>query len=158
MGGVCECVFMFVYACMQVYLSIHANKARGCRCWVSSLLFFTFFVCLFSDTVLIYGPGWPGTRHVDQAALKLSNGSTFVSQVLELKLCASTPDSTLFWDMVSLWTWSFLFWLTRKPQQPPVFVPSPSPEVRDTCHSTKLFLLGDGAQLGIWTQFFMVAQ
>lgn len=102
MGGVCECMFMFVHACMQVYLPIHANKARGCRCWVSSLLFSTFFVCLFSDTVLICSPGWPGTRHVDQATLKLSNVPTFVSQVLELKLCASTPDSTLFWDVVSL--------------------------------------------------------
>lgn len=91
--NVCSCLCMHVCRYTCPYMQIRPEVAD-----VECLLYYSprFFVCLFSDTVLVCSPGWPGTRHVDQAALKLSNVPTFVSQVLELKLCASTHDSRLF--------------------------------------------------------------
>jgi hypothetical protein len=49
---------------------------------------FLFFV--FWDKVSLYSPGWPGTHFVDQAGLELRNQPTSASQVLGLKVCATT--------------------------------------------------------------------
>jgi hypothetical protein len=51
-----------------------------------------FFVCLFfRDRVSLYSPGCPGTHFVDQAGLELRNLPASASQVLGLKVCATTP-------------------------------------------------------------------
>jgi hypothetical protein len=61
------------------------------------------FVCLFGlvwfglvwfgfpDGVSLCSPGCPGAHSVDQAGLKLRNPPASVSQVLGLKVCATTP-------------------------------------------------------------------
>jgi hypothetical protein len=46
----------------------------------------------FRDRVSLYSPGCPGTHSVDQAGLELRNPPASVSQVLGLKVCASTPS------------------------------------------------------------------
>ena len=45
----------------------------------------------FQDRVSLCSPGCPGTHFVDQADLKLRNPPASASQVLELKVCATTP-------------------------------------------------------------------
>jgi hypothetical protein len=51
------------------------------------------FVCLFvfQDRVSLYSSGCPGTQFVDQAGLELRNPPASASQVLGLKVCATTP-------------------------------------------------------------------
>jgi hypothetical protein len=52
------------------------------------------FVCfVFRDRVSLYSPSCPGTHFVDQAGLKLRNPPVSASQVLGLKMCATTPGS-----------------------------------------------------------------
>jgi hypothetical protein len=57
------------------------------------------FVCLvflfvfFWDRVSLCSSGCPGTHFVDQAGLKLRNPPASTSQVLGLKVCATTPNS-----------------------------------------------------------------
>jgi hypothetical protein len=63
--------------------------------------FFVLFVCLFvcfgfwflvfQDRVSLYSPGCPGIDFVDQAGLELRNLPAYVSQVLGLKVCTTTP-------------------------------------------------------------------
>jgi hypothetical protein len=53
-------------------------------------LFFFFFFLGFRDRVSLCSPGCPGTRSVDQAALELRNPPASASQVLGLKVCATT--------------------------------------------------------------------
>jgi hypothetical protein len=45
---------------------------------------------VFQDRVSVCSPGYPGTHFVDQAVLELRNPSASASQVLGLKLCATT--------------------------------------------------------------------
>jgi hypothetical protein len=52
---------------------------------------FFFFFLVFRDRVSLYSPGCPGTHSVDQAGLELRNLPASASQVLGLKLCATTP-------------------------------------------------------------------
>jgi hypothetical protein len=54
------------------------------------------FVCLFvfRDRVSLYSPGCPGTHSVDQAGLELRNLPASASQVLGLKVCATTPGQS----------------------------------------------------------------
>jgi hypothetical protein len=44
----------------------------------------------FRDRVSLYSPGCPGTHFVDQAGLQLRNLPASASQVLGLKVCATT--------------------------------------------------------------------
>jgi hypothetical protein len=53
-------------------------------------LFFFFFFLVFRDRVSLCSPGCPGTHSVDQAGLKLRNPPASVSQMLGLKVCATT--------------------------------------------------------------------
>jgi hypothetical protein len=48
------------------------------------------FFLVFQDRVSLYSPGCPGTHSVDQAGLKLRNLPAPASQVLGLKVCATT--------------------------------------------------------------------
>jgi hypothetical protein len=52
--------------------------------------FFFFGFCFFPDRVSLCSPGCSGTHSIDQAGLKLKNLPAFASQVLELKVCATT--------------------------------------------------------------------
>jgi hypothetical protein len=54
-------------------------------------LFVCLFVCLFLDRVSLCSPGCPGTDSVDHADLELRNPPASASQVLGLKVCATTP-------------------------------------------------------------------
>jgi hypothetical protein len=56
----------------------------------SFLPFFFFLVCFFRDRVSLYSPGCPETHFVDQAGLELRNLPASASQVLGLKVCATT--------------------------------------------------------------------
>jgi hypothetical protein len=63
---------------------------------VSFFVFVFVFVFVFGDRVSLYSPGCPGTHSVDQAGLELRNPPTSASQVLGLKVCATTA-----WQLVS---------------------------------------------------------
>jgi hypothetical protein len=55
------------------------------------IIFFCFlFFLFFQDRVFLYSPGCPGTHFVDQAGLELRNPPASASQVLGLKVCATT--------------------------------------------------------------------
>jgi hypothetical protein len=56
------------------------------------IFFVCLFVCLlvFLDRVSLYSPSCPGTHFVDQAGLELRNPPASASQVLGLKVCATT--------------------------------------------------------------------
>jgi hypothetical protein len=56
----------------------------------SSYLFIFFW--LFQDWVSLYSPDCPGTYFVDQAGLELRNPPVSASQVLGLKVCATTAQ------------------------------------------------------------------
>jgi hypothetical protein len=51
---------------------------------------FGFWFLVFRDRVSLCSPGCPGTHSVDQAGLKLRNSPASSSQVLGLKVCATT--------------------------------------------------------------------
>jgi hypothetical protein len=51
---------------------------------------FVLFFLFFRDRVSLCSPGCPGTHSVDQAGLKLRNPPASASQVLGLKVCATT--------------------------------------------------------------------
>jgi hypothetical protein len=57
-----------------------------CFCFV-----FVVFV-VFQDRVSLCSPGCPGAHSVDQAGLKLRNSPASASQVLGLKVCATTTQ------------------------------------------------------------------
>jgi hypothetical protein len=60
-------------------------------CWYKvTKNLFLFFV--FQDRVFLYSPGCPGTHSVDQVGLKPRNPPASVSQVLGLKVCATTAQ------------------------------------------------------------------
>jgi hypothetical protein len=75
-------------------------------CWTLIFLlntFFGFFVCLFwfclggfvfvfRDRISLCSPGCPGTHSVDQAGHKLRSPPASASQVLGLKVCATTAQ------------------------------------------------------------------
>jgi hypothetical protein len=53
-------------------------------------LLFYFIFLVFRDRVSLYSPGYPGTHFVDQVGLELRNPPASASQVLGLKVCATT--------------------------------------------------------------------
>jgi hypothetical protein len=55
-------------------------------------LFRFVWLFFFQDRVSLCTPGCPGTHFVDQAGLKLRNLPASASQVLGLKVCATTPS------------------------------------------------------------------
>jgi hypothetical protein len=55
---------------------------------------------VFRDRVSLYSPGCPGTHSVDQAGLELRNPPASVSQVLGLKVCATTPGLLLLFGFL----------------------------------------------------------
>jgi hypothetical protein len=57
--------------------------------WFVSLFLFL-FLFLFRDRVSLCSPGCPGTHLVDQAGLEFRNPPASASQVLGLKVCATT--------------------------------------------------------------------
>jgi hypothetical protein len=57
--------------------------------FISHVLIFFFLV--FRDMLSLCSPGCPGTHSVDQAGLKLRDLPASASQVLGLKVCATTP-------------------------------------------------------------------
>ena len=57
-----------------------------------SVCFVLFFCCFFPDRVSLYSPGCPGTHSVDQAGLELRNPPASASQVLGLKVNATTAQ------------------------------------------------------------------
>jgi hypothetical protein len=66
------------------------------------LLFFFFFGFVFQDRVSLYSPGCPGTHFVDQAVLELRNSPASASQVLGLKVCATTRRYILAGESMSM--------------------------------------------------------
>jgi hypothetical protein len=67
------------------------------KCFIFCLFCFGFFVVVvvavvvFFKTGFLCSPGCPGTHFVDQAGLELRNLPASASQVLGLKVCATTP-------------------------------------------------------------------
>jgi hypothetical protein len=70
-----------------------ASSESCCSCWVEFLHDTAAFgggVGFFQYRVSLYSPGCPGTHFVDQAGLELRNPPASASQVLGLKVCATT--------------------------------------------------------------------
>jgi hypothetical protein len=57
---------------------------------------FLVLVLVFQDKVSLCSPGCPGTHSVDQTGLDLRNRSASVSQVLGLKVCATTARPSCY--------------------------------------------------------------
>jgi hypothetical protein len=64
--------------------------ASSCCFFILFVLFVCFFV--FQDRISQYSPGCPGIHFVEQAGLELRNSPASASQVLGLKVCATTPE------------------------------------------------------------------
>ena len=60
------------------------------------VFFFFFGFLVFRDRVSLCSPGCPGTHSVAQAGLKLRNLPASASQVLGLKMCATTAWETFY--------------------------------------------------------------
>jgi hypothetical protein len=58
-------------------------------------LSFFLFLFFFPDRVSLCSPDCPGTHSVDQASLELRNPPASASQVLGLKVCATTAQPVL---------------------------------------------------------------
>ena len=54
------------------------------------------FILFFQDRVSLYSPGYRGNHSVDQTRLELRNTPASASQVLELKVCATTARLHVF--------------------------------------------------------------
>jgi hypothetical protein len=59
-------------------------------------------VCWFPDRIFLCSPGCPGTHFVDQAGLELRNPPASASQVLGLKMCATTPGKKSLFFKIGL--------------------------------------------------------
>jgi hypothetical protein len=68
---------------------LEVPQKTGNRFFVCLFLFFV-LVLVFGDRVSLCSLGRPGTLSVDQAGLKLRNSPASASQVLGLKVCATT--------------------------------------------------------------------
>jgi hypothetical protein len=77
---------------MHFYTDLPLLLAAFCFVLFCFVLFCFVLFCfvLFSDRVSLCSPGCSGTHSVDQAGLKLRNLPASASQVLRLKLCATT--------------------------------------------------------------------
>jgi hypothetical protein len=53
------------------------------------------YILVFQDRVSLCSPGCPGTNSVDQAGLELRNPPASASQVLGLKVCATTARQNI---------------------------------------------------------------
>jgi hypothetical protein len=89
-----------VYQTCYIALA-QSNLPQTCSMHVLTTQFFTFFFFFFGflrqDRVSLCSPGCPGTHSaVDQAGLELRNLPASASQVLGLKACATTPNTTQF--------------------------------------------------------------
>ena len=70
------------------------------------------FLCsVFRDRVSLCSPGCPGTHSVDQAGLELRNPPASASQVLGLKVCATTAQH--LFAFIHSFTHSFFFLWTK---------------------------------------------
>ena len=58
-------------------------------------LWLSFLFLVFRDRVSLCSPGCPGTHFVDQAGLELRNPPASASEVLGLKVCATTAQLKL---------------------------------------------------------------
>ena len=81
---------------LQLVVSHHMAAGNWTQdLWKSSqcvVLFFSFsFLLVLWDRVSLCSPGCPGTHSVDQAGLELRNPPASASQVLGLKVWATTP-------------------------------------------------------------------
>jgi hypothetical protein len=72
-----------------LFLSL-CNRYENMLSWVLLFVCFCFCFSVFRDRVSLCSPSCPGTHFVDQAGLELRNPPASASQVLGLKVCATT--------------------------------------------------------------------
>jgi hypothetical protein len=82
--------------CSTGLLQPHLIEAFSLFCFCFCFVLFLFLFFVFRDRVFLCSPGCPGTHSVDQAGLKLRNLPASASQVLGLKVCATTPGLEAF--------------------------------------------------------------
>jgi hypothetical protein len=82
-------VLPFVVVRMIQFLNFRVLWKDNCK----GFFFFFLSVCfVFRDRVSLCSLGCPGTHSIDQAGLELRNPPASASQVLGLKVCATTPS------------------------------------------------------------------
>ena len=82
---------------MVLFKSFTCLVVFPCNSFFVCLIFFFFFLSRqerFSYRVSLYILGCPGTHSVDQASLELRNPPAPTSQMLGLKVCATTLESS----------------------------------------------------------------
>jgi hypothetical protein len=93
---------------MYFWLFVLLHLKSVCRVYllIYFILFFLFIYLFiyFWDRVSLCSPGCPGTHSVTQAGLELRNSPASASQVLGLKVCATTPGYLLIY-----YWWDYLF-------------------------------------------------
>jgi hypothetical protein len=72
------------------------NKKYIKRTKISSDFIFYYLFIYFRDRVFLCSVGYPGTHSVDQTGLELRSPPASASQVLGLKVCATTTRLILF--------------------------------------------------------------
>jgi hypothetical protein len=70
-------------------------------CYIVLVCFVLFLFFVFWDRVSLCSPGCPGTHFVDQAGLELRNPLASASQVLGLKVCATTAHLVWYFETES---------------------------------------------------------
>ena len=83
-----EEVLLFYFNVISIYPEVY----RLCSSFISFFLSFFFYFWFFRDRVSLYSPGCSGTHFVDQAGLELRNRPASASQVLGLKMWATTAQ------------------------------------------------------------------
>jgi hypothetical protein len=77
-------------ACGQVHVAFSLFVCLFLLFVYFVLFFLCFVLFVFRDRVSLYSPYCPGTHFVDQAGLELRNLPASASQMLGLKVCATT--------------------------------------------------------------------
>jgi hypothetical protein len=97
------------------------------------LVFWFFGFFFFRDRVSLYSPGCPGTHLVDQVGLELRNPPASASQVLGLKVCATTARPNIALLTVPSYQVSVCTLCAECPGRTEEVVDSPWTEVTDGC-------------------------
>jgi hypothetical protein len=75
---------------------------------MTNIVSFFIFLLVFRDRVSLCSPGCPGTHSVDQAGFKLRNPPASASQMLGLKVCATTARRQFFLNLTDFCSFELL--------------------------------------------------
>ena len=109
-----------VHACVEVTVTLEYCFSRAIKFGLVFFVFWFLFLFLFLflffwDRVSLCSPGCPGTHFVGQAGLELRNSPASASQVLGLKVCATTVWQLWFFETLRISPWAPRGWQACDP-------------------------------------------